>query len=474
MSRKDMKRGKDKYDSDDGQDSDSDIDEPIDDDEKTDPIEHVRNLCKLCKYILRLYDKDNGIVRKGRRSPILQMVYNYTKGVEGDVCFDLYIEEYFNIFKSHKKDILSDNHEWLLDNDIVIRHGTTKGKTYKYRHELPVSDIYRKCGELYEKHVRDKISKEGGKNIFSFFPNRLRRAVYLVFIETTTSSTIIDKMGLILNDIEESLGIEDGTYVEDFGTGLGLFSGGGLKGGFESILKLVLKSAKDNGMSIPNGMGDSGFDFSKITNILGTLFDGDKGFMSSIMNDVAKCKDHKEIGAILIDKLKDPETLKKLSDALGTDIPVGTLTDAIEKNRSTIDKMFEGSYGKIMEEAIKVSTSPSISVNTGVIPDLIEIEEVEDDEVVQEVEDDEVKVQEVEDDEVKVQEVEDDEVVQEVKVQEVEDDEVVQEVKVQEVEDDEVVQEVKVQEVEDDEVVQEVEDDEVVQEVKVQEVEDGE
>lgn len=326
--------------------------------DEVDPMNYVIGLIKLSKNIIKLKDMDDGIQRRSRRPPVLQKLINYEKAIS-KLEFDDLVPSIFEIYKTHRKTILKDDHSWLLSSDLAfdyIKPGT-KPKSYKQRNEICISRIYQMAGEMFEKHSHDKVT--GGRNKYNYIPTSFIRYLYLLFLESIESNKDQDILGKLIDKAETQLGITDGSYTEDFENdllGSGLFSGN-FKGGIEKIMKVVFEAFKKNDINIPEGMNIDKFNFNDITNIASKLFDSEDPFISEILKDIGKCDNSVDLAKSLMSKLKDPVMLKKIMTVLGVESSDDKISEFISTNEETISTLIQGSFPTIKEKADSLSKS---------------------------------------------------------------------------------------------------------------------
>lgn len=333
----------------DGYDSDSDEEHVDIGADEVDPMNYLTGLIRLSKNIIKLKDLDDKIERRSRRPPVLQKLINFEKSTS-KLDFDDIVPCIFEIYKKHRKTILQDDHSWLLDNDLAfeyLRPGF-KPKSYKQRNEICISRIYQMTGEMYEKHSHDKVT---GKNKYNFLPTSFIRYLYLLFLESIESNKDQDILGKLIDKAENQLGITDGSYTEDFENDLlgnSLFSGN-FKGGLETIMKVVFDAFKKNDVNLPEGMDLEKFNFSDISSIASKLFDSKDSFISDMLKDIGKCDNAADLTKLLMDKIKDPEILGKITSLLKIDIPQEKIAELVNNNEKALTSIISTSFPQIKE-----------------------------------------------------------------------------------------------------------------------------
>ena len=337
---------------------DEHIDVVDEDSDEVDPMNYVSGLIKLSKNIIKLKDVDDDIQRRSRRPPVLQKLINYEKSIS-KLEFDDLVASIFEIYKKNRKTILQDDHSWLLNSDLAfeyIRPGF-KPKSYKQRNEICISRIYQMAGELYEKHSHDKVT--GGRNKYNYIPTSFIRYLYLLFMESIESNKDQDILGKLIDKAETQLGITDGSYTEDFENDLfggGLFSGN-FKGGIETIMKVVFDAFKKNDVKLPEGMSLENFNFGDISSLASKLFDSKDSFISDILKEVGTCENSGDLVKLLMEKIKDPEILTKLTTLLKIDIPHDKITEIVNSNQDAISSIIKTSFPDIKKEMNNISNA---------------------------------------------------------------------------------------------------------------------
>jgi len=328
--------------------------------EEVDPMDYLRKLIKLCIYIFKLKEKDDGTNHRNRRPPILQMLINYeTAIVKQKLVYDDVIEDIFKAYVANKKLILADDYAWLLNakNDVKFNYCKpgTKPKSYMSTCCICVGSIFRMAGDLYDKHLHDKVdpnSKTG--NAYTYLPTRMVRYLYLLFLESIENSDHKDKIGRLVDKKEKTLGIVDGKYEEDFGEGM---FGSGFKGGLEAIVKVVFGSLQKHGIKLPEGMTLDNINFGDITGIASKLFNADDPFIAELLNEVKGCKGGAELTKLLFAKANDPEFLGKITKLFNINVSTEKIQEAVQKNEQALTTLISNNFPSIQKKMDEVTSS---------------------------------------------------------------------------------------------------------------------
>lgn len=351
--------------------------------EEVDPLDYLLKLIKLCKYVIKLREKDDGKERKNRRSPILQMLMNYDEAItKYELTFDDVILDIFNAYCDNKRYILDDDHIWLMDEKRDIKFSYCRPnfvpRNYKSTCTICIGSIYRMACRMYEKHSHDKIVANK-PNIYQYLPTRIIRYLYLMFIESIQNPDHQDILGELVDRKEQLLGITDGMYDEDFGEGLG----GNFKGGLETIMKVVFRVFKTNNIKLPEGMNLDSLNFGDISGIAAKLFDSKDSFISDILKEIGTCESGVDMAKMLMNKIKDQEFIDKVVGLLGLKVSTDKIKEAIMTNETALTSIINSSFPDIKKKMDTVSeaTANGMSLSEAVMdainditpPELIEV-----------------------------------------------------------------------------------------------------
>jgi hypothetical protein len=309
--------------------SSDDEPEVEDKDEDKDPIEYMKSLFDISILTFKQYEKEYGKKCKGKMNPVLLAAINYKKITDRSEFSD-HITPIKNMYNKNKQLILSYDDSWLTMNDISIcfdEKAKTKRERDKYK--LYIGNIYNKASELYEKKIAEieglkEEDKPTSRHRWLIMPTEIMRYIYLMFLEIADKSKEKEKLGDILNTINEALGINDGTYEESLkDNGEGLFGGGGIN----KIMAAIMGSIKKNGFDVPEGVEN--IDTNNIADTIQSFFSGDNAMMKDIIDSITNCKDQKDILGVLTSKLKDEELLKEINKATGLDLNADSFNSAM-------------------------------------------------------------------------------------------------------------------------------------------------
>lgn len=347
------------HDQDDRLDKEGDVDPGDISAEEVDPMEYLRKLIKLCIYIFKLKERDDGTNHRNRRPPILQMLINYETAItKHKLVYDDVIEDVFKAYVANKKLILADDYAWLLNPKNDVKFSYTKGpkpKSYMSTCCICVGSIFRMAGEMYEKHSHDKVDPNNTKgNEYTYLPTRMVRYLYLLFLESIENSDHKDKIGRLVDKKEKTLGIVDGKYEEDFGEGM---FGSGFKGGLETIVKLVFGSLQKHGVKLPEGMSLDGFNFSDLTGMASKLFNTDDPFIAELLNEVKECKGGSELTKLLFSKANDPVFLGKITKLFNINVSAEKIQEAVQKNEQALSSLINTNFPQIQKKMDEVTAN---------------------------------------------------------------------------------------------------------------------
>lgn len=342
---------------------DLDYEEDAPENEDDGVIEILVNLCKLCRYIHKLHNIGEQRKQKwNRRNPIISTVENYLKILNvalsqkndnaSDDCADIIIDDLLFLYKDHRENLINHSEDWLIKTSLmgeIISNNTKlhfntrnllrkKSSKRNINNEpaIYLSIFYKQAVDLFEKHKDDKIA-EGTVNKYTVLPFRFQRLYYLAFeqaINLDERGKYIDDsiiIGDILDSIYTNLGINDGTYEEDFSfTGLtGIF--GNISDNFKVILNKVITSARNNGIDIPDIDN-----MDSIINLFMGLVTGENSLknLAGTLFDDLDSDDPLEYVDNFLNKISDPEIINKITEATGIEFTLddveGTLkNDAI-------------------------------------------------------------------------------------------------------------------------------------------------
>lgn len=340
--------------------------------EEVDPMDYLKKLIKLCIYIFKLKERDDGTSHRNRRPPILQMLINYENAIKKhNLVYDDVIEDIFKAYVANKKDILNDDYTWLLSPKIDVKFSYvkpgTKPRSYMSTCCICVGSIFRMAGDMYEKHSQDKIDPNNPKgNEYSYLPIRMVRYLYLLFLESVENSDHKDKIGRLVDKKEKALGIVDGKYEEDFGENM---FGGGFKGGLETIIKLLFGSLQKHGIKIPEGISLESFNFSDISTMASKLFNTDDPFIADIVKELSGCKGGSEIIALLMNKARDKEFVTKITSMFNITVPPEKIQEAISKNEEVLTNLVNKNFPAIKKkmDEVNASSASGMSVTEAVV-----------------------------------------------------------------------------------------------------------
>lgn len=299
-------------------------------DEDFDPIAYLNALIDLCHDIQKTYDRTRGIKRTNRESPIISTLKKYGKLAEDmDATLDDFLPDFYNVYRKYRANILDDDDSWLIDNHIIIEFGSDVKKTdrsrARNRRVIYLSTFYMMTADMFDDNKDKPAKADGTYSKFLLYPTKFIRYLYLIFSEIPEiSGKDLDKLGIYLDRADDQLGITDRQYIEDIGMSGGLF-GGNFSDGIGKIFSMVLKSAAGNGMNVED-MDGAGLE--KITSIITELFNGED-FFSDIASKLGKCTDNKEIVAVLLEKVNNPELFSKIEEATGQKIDPEKIKEAM-------------------------------------------------------------------------------------------------------------------------------------------------
>ena len=338
-----------------------DVELPEDDEDTDDPKESLIQLLKTCRYCLRAYDRENGKTRKHYENPIMTSLVNYLKLVENEESeFDDFKADYLKMFKKHCDTILSDKDSWLCDenNPVIVHIGDSKSKRSKKKCALHLSSIYQKSAWLFDKYASAPLGPDGKCHPYQLLPTRIIHHLYLLFLEVSTNSKDIDRLGDLIEASSGQLGITDGTYtpIDEIS---GLFGGGSIKDSIASLMKIMFSSAKKYGIDVPEG---SEFDLNKLMAVVERIMSGKSkdGAVGQIVKRISSCTNSTEVIGVFKELMTNQEVLEDISNITGIKVDKEDIKKVIE------NEDFESKVGSLVSEGTSLFTKAKETITESI------------------------------------------------------------------------------------------------------------
>ena len=280
--------------------------------------ENFRRFLNISEKILKKKDELSGdLDLEGKGNPLQKCLHQYMR------CYaktspqereEFHVDLIRDIFSQHEHNIIENGHEdasWLLDNNLIIVYGSNMGLGNKSRIRIYLSHIFEMAMIMKtdaEKRLRGKPEEEYAAAEELNYPDAYLLYLYRIFKSLRNADPkITARLTIIISDLEEKLGLSEGTQNMNPGTGSGM----------DGLLQFATGMMGQMGLPQPGGGAapPSGDDVGKA---LQSVFGNPKTqeTISTMFQDLDKSNDIGDVIGKLVNGMSNPQFKEAIGESL--------------------------------------------------------------------------------------------------------------------------------------------------------------
>ena len=316
---------------------------------KSNPFDkEMKSFLRQCNTVLETKNSLRSKLKSSKPNPILRNLLNYEKAYKASCSEDLVdviYDDWLILYKKHRASILSGHHddEWIREGAIDIQYGASLPGEKKNTIRVMLSSIYKDARQMKEATIKrleglpksayDKCNELNYPESILLHWYRIMRILVTQHKDKMGKINVksdIQKLNLIITDIESDLGIASGDEAPTSSIG--------------GLIGMATQFATKMGVEIPKELPSESQIESAMTGVLGKIMDNPttqatmKGLINKLPDGKDPVQNPMDMIQTLLNGLKDSKLDEAIATTLGTkeSVPASAITPAEEKKQSLV------------------------------------------------------------------------------------------------------------------------------------------